>query len=73
MMITERILIESLPDEHSGKEGYKFVRRIAGGKKALLKFDKNQGDKYRRFLACVFLEERTFINTEIVKQGYGYV
>jgi len=29
-------------------------------------------DKYRRTLAYVFLEDGTFLNAEIIKQGYGF-
>ena len=29
-------------------------------------------DKYRRTLAYVYLEDGTFLNAEIIKQGYGF-
>ena len=29
-------------------------------------------DRYRRTLAYVFLEDGTFLNAEIIKQGYGF-
>jgi len=47
------------------------------GKRVRLEFDPantNIGhkDRYKRTLAYVFLEDGTFLNAEIVKQGYGH-
>ena len=60
------------PVQHFGKEAYNFTWRMAEGKKVRLEFDQNQRDKYKRLLAYVYLEDGTFLNAEIVKQGYGH-
>jgi len=60
------------PVQHFGKEAYNFTWRMAEGKKVRLEFDQNQRDKYKRLLAYVYLENGTFLNAEIVKQGYGH-
>jgi len=36
-----------------------------------LEFDKERYDKYGRLLAYVYLEDGTFVNAELVKQGYA--
>ena len=61
------------PVQRYGKEAYNFTWRMAEGKKVRLEFDQNQRDRYKRLLAYVFLEDGTFLNAEIIKQGYGYV
>ena len=60
------------PVQRFGKEAHNFTWRMAEGKKIRLKFDQNQRDKYKRLLAYVFLEDGTFLNAEIIKQGYGH-
>ena len=49
-----------------------FTANMVEGKKVRLEFDQNQRDKYKRLLAYVYLEDGTFLNAEIIKQGYGY-
>ena len=46
-------------------------------KRVILEFDQANAhighkDKYRLTLAYVFLEDGTFLNAEIIKQGYGF-
>ena len=65
------------PVEYFGKEATAFTRRMVQGKRVRLEFDQANAhighkDKYRRTLAYVFLEDGTFLNAEIVKQGYGF-
>jgi len=65
------------PVEYYGKEATAFTRRMAQGKSVRLEFDQANAhightDKYRRTLAYVFLEDGTFLNAEIIKQGYGH-
>ena len=60
------------PVQRFGKEAYNFTWRMAEGKKVRLEFDQNQRDRYKRLLAYVYLEDGTFLNAEIVKQGYGH-
>ena len=35
-------------------------------------YDQQRQDKYGRTLAYVYLEDDTFVNAEIIKQGYGF-
>jgi len=65
------------PVEYYGKEATAFTRRMVQGKRVRLEFDQantkiGHKDRYKRTLAYVFLEDGTFLNAEIVKQGYGF-
>ena len=65
------------PVEYYGKEATAFTKRKVQGKPVRLEFDQANAhighkDKYKRTLAYVFLEDGTFLNAEIVKQGYGF-
>ena len=59
------------PVEYFGKEASAFTRRLAEGKRARLEYDYERRDRYRRTLAYVHLEDGTFLNAEIIRQGYG--
>jgi len=57
--------------------GNRFYQKEVEGKRVRLEFDQANSqighkDKYKRTLAYVFLEDGTFLNAEIVKQGYGH-
>ncbi len=65
------------PVEYYGREATAFTRKMVQGKRVRLEFDQanskiNHKDRYKRTLAYVFLEDGTFLNAEIVKQGYGF-
>lgn len=60
------------PIQYFGKEASAFTKQMVEGKKVRLEFDQNQRDRYKRLLAYVYLEDGTFLNAEIIKQGYGY-
>lgn len=60
------------PVEYFGKEASAFTRKMCEGKKVRLEYDQTKRDKYDRLLAYVYLEDETFVNAEIVKQGYGH-
>lgn len=60
------------PVQFFGEEAYKFTQKLVEGKKVFLEFDQTLKDKYGRTLAYVFLEDGTFVNAEIIKQGYGF-
>jgi len=53
-------------------EATDFTRRIAEGKRVRLEYDQSRTDRFGRTLAYVFLEDGTFLNAEIIKQGYGF-
>ncbi len=56
-----------------GKLAHRFTKDLVEGKKVRLEFDVQQRDRYGRLLAYVFLEDSTFVNAEIVKQGYAQI
>ena len=61
------------PVEYFGKEASAFTKRMVEGKRVRLEWDFQKTDKYRRYLAYVYLVEGdVFVNEEIVRQGYGF-
>ncbi len=58
---------------HYGKEAKAFLKNLIDGKNVKLEFDVGKFDQYHRTLAYVYLEDGTFVNAELVKQGYGMV
>jgi micrococcal nuclease len=60
------------PVQYFGKEASAFARRMAEGKRVRLAFDQERQDRYGRTLAYVFLEDGTFLNAEVIRQGYGH-
>ncbi len=65
------------PVEYFGREASAFTKKMVEGKRVRLEFDEANAhighkDRYKRTLAYVFLEDGTFLNAEIVKQGYGH-
>ena len=60
------------PVQYFGKEATDFTQRLVAGKRVRLAYDQQHQDKYGRTLAYVYLEDGTFVNAEIIKQGYGF-
>lgn len=58
--------------ERFGKEASAFTRRMAEGKRVRLAFDQERTDRYGRTLAYVFLEDGTFLNAELIRQGFAH-
>ncbi len=54
-----------------GRQSYEFTKKLVEGKRVRLEFDVERFDKYKRILAYVYLSDGTFVNAEIVKQGYA--
>lgn len=54
-----------------GRRAYEFTRNLVEGKRVSLEFDIEKHDKYGRLLAYVYLKNGTFVNAEIVRQGYA--
>jgi len=59
-----------------GRRASAFVRKLVQGKRVRLEYDQANAaighrDRYRRILAYVYLEDGTFLNAEIIRQGYG--
>jgi len=60
-----------------GKEASAFTRKLVEGKRVKLEFDQssvngNHKDSRKRTLAYVFLADGTFLNAELLKQGYAF-
>ena len=49
-----------------------FTRRLCERRPVRLEYDLERRDRHERTLAYVFLEDGTFVNAEIVRQGYGF-
>jgi micrococcal nuclease len=60
------------PVQYFGKEASEFLSKTLSGKKVRLEYDQNPKDKYQRTLAYLFLEDGTFVNALIIKEGYGF-
>lgn len=54
-----------------GRRSYEFTCNLVEGKRVRLEFDVEKKDKYNRLLAYAYLKDQTFVNAEIVKQGYA--
>lgn len=54
-----------------GQRSYGFTKKLIEGKRVSLEFDIDKRDKYNRLLAYVYLEDGTFVNAQIVKEGYA--
>ncbi len=56
-----------------GKEAKEFSTKFLLNKRVRLDFDVNKYDQYMRLLAYVYLEDGTFVNEYLVKNGYAMV
>ena len=54
-----------------GRRSYEFTKNLVEGKRVRLEFDAEKHDKYGRLLAYVYLKDGTFVNDEVIKQGYA--
>ena len=60
------------PVQHFGVEAADFLRRMVLGRQVRIEHDDQRTDKYRRTLGYLYLEDGTFVNREIIRQGYGH-
>lgn len=60
------------PVQYYAEEAYRFTQRIVEGKKVRLEYDWQRRDRYGRLLAYVYLPDGTFLNAELIRQGYGH-
>jgi micrococcal nuclease len=58
--------------ERFGAEASAFTSQLVAGKRARLEYDQQRRDRYGRTLAYVFLEDGTFVNADIIRQGFGF-
>ena len=67
-----------LAHEDHKAEPYGYVSKqfnalLVNAKNVRLEFDKERFDRYQRLLAYVFLKSATFVNAEILANGYAYL
>jgi len=67
----ERTMQDKATIRALGKKSSRFTESLVLGKKVTLKYDRQKKDKYRRTLAYVYLQDRTFVNLKIIKEGYA--
>lgn len=61
------------PVEAYARQARAFNRRWVEGKRVRLEFDVERRDRYGRLLAYVYLEDGTFVNAELIAQGYAQI
>jgi hypothetical protein len=49
-----------------------FLRGMTINKVVRLEYDQQKTDRYERTLAYAYLPDGTFVNAEVIKQGYGH-
>jgi len=61
------------PGEPYGDEARAFNKKLVLGRWLNLELAEESRDHYGRLLAYVFLEDGTFVNGELVQQGYAHL
>lgn len=56
-----------------GEESTRYLTGLIAGKKVRLEYDIDSLDQYGRTLAYVYLEDGTFVNASLVRNGYATV
>ncbi|WP_286725800.1 thermonuclease family protein [Pelotomaculum sp. PtaB.Bin117] len=56
-----------------GEDACNYTRSLLQGQKVRLLCDQERYDKYGRTLAYVYLEDGTFVNARLMKEGYARV
>lgn len=56
-----------------GDESTNYLAGLIGGKRVCLEYDLDTLDQYGRTLAYVYLEDGTFVNASLVRNGYATV
>ncbi len=57
--------------QYYGPQAKEFNKKLVLYNRVRLEFDSERFDKYGRTLAYVYLENGTFVNAELVRQGYA--
>ncbi|MCX7823648.1 MAG: thermonuclease family protein [Syntrophobacterales bacterium] len=71
---TPEIAHDNAPADCFGNEAKVKNASLVLGRKVKLRYDENEKfDRYGRLLAYVFLEDGTFINELLLKEGYAFV
>jgi micrococcal nuclease len=56
-----------------GTESKAYLTKLLRGRYVKLEYDVNRTDQYGRTLAYVYLEDGTFVNADLLKNGYAMV
>lgn len=56
-----------------GKEATTYLEKLIGGKKIRLEYDAGRYDRYGRTLAYAYLPDGTFVNANLVREGFATV
>jgi micrococcal nuclease len=64
---------EGRPADFLAHKAKKALAALAAGKTVRLEYDKLRYDRYQRLLAYAYLEDGTFLNKELVRQGLARV
>ena len=56
-----------------GKEAKAYLTELLQHKKLRLEYDVNRTDQYKRTLAYAYLPDGTFINAELLRNGYAVI
>lgn len=56
-----------------GRRSLQFTKDLVEGKRVRLEFDVEKHDKYGRLLGYIYLKDGTFVNAEIIKQGFASI
>ena len=70
---TPEVAHDDEPGEPFGDEARTFNRKLVMGHWLTLELAEESRDHYGRLLAYVFLEDGTFVNGELVHQGYAHL
>jgi len=61
------------PKGYFGSESTGYLKQMLTGRRVRLEYDVSRYDRYGRTLAYAWLEDGTFVNAELVKNGYATV
>ena len=56
-----------------GQQSKEYLTKLLENKKVRLEYDVGRKDQYKRTLAYVYLPDGTFVNADLVKNGYAMV
>ena len=70
---TPEVAHKDEPGEPFGDEAKDFNKKLVQGRWINLELAEQQRDHYGRLLAYVFLADGTFVNGELVRQGYAHL
>lgn len=63
----------SKPKGYFASESTGYLAKLIGGKEVRLEYDVAPLDRYGRTLAYVYLKDGTFVNADLVRNGYALV